>query len=89
MALVLITIFALIVMVITCLPITWRSFNKYLEKMGYWSLLVIFIIYVFFDIWLWLKTSNIAKKQKNLKKSKNVVLSTLIDLLGDFVHLRN
>lgn len=68
MALVLITIFALIVMVITCLPITWRSFNKYLEKMEYWSLLVIFIIYVFFDIWLWLKTSNIAKKQKKPKK---------------------
>ncbi|CAM2919013.1 hypothetical protein B6C82_08525 [Lactobacillus crispatus] len=60
MALVLITILALIVMIITCLPIIRRSFNKYLEKMGYWSLLIIFIVYVFFDIWLWLKTSNIT-----------------------------
>ncbi|MDY5445416.1 MAG: hypothetical protein SPG14_08680 [Lactobacillus amylovorus] len=55
MALISIAVLALIVMIITCLPVTQRYFYKYLGKIGYWSLLIIFIIYLLIDIWLWLR----------------------------------
>ena len=44
-------------MIISCLPITQRYFHKYIEEIGYWSLLIIAIIYVLFDIWLILRIS--------------------------------
>ena len=55
MALISIAVLALIVMIITCLPVTQRYFYKHLGKIGYWSLLIIFIIYLLIDIWLWLR----------------------------------
>lgn len=54
MALVLITAIAILLMIIACLPITQRYLDK---RMGYWSLLVIAIIYLLLDIWFILRIS--------------------------------
>lgn len=58
MALWIIGILAIVLMIVACLPITQRYFHKYIEKIGYWSLLIIFIIYLLIDIWYLLKISD-------------------------------
>ncbi|MBL1072443.1 hypothetical protein [Lactobacillus kitasatonis] len=51
MALWIIGILAILVIVATCLPVTTKYYSRYLVKLRYWNILIIFLIYVLFDVW--------------------------------------
>lgn len=58
MALWVIGILAIFVMVAACLPATRKYYSRYVAKLGYWNILIIFL----FDIWF-LTTISMADKK--------------------------
>lgn len=49
-------------MVAACLPATRKYYSRYVAKLGYWNILIIFLLYVLFDIWF-LTTISMADKK--------------------------
>ena len=62
MALWVIGILAIFVMVAACLPVTRKYYSRYVAKLGCWNILIIFLLYVLFDIWF-LTTISMADKK--------------------------
>ena len=55
-------ILAIFVMVAACLPVTRKYYSRYVAKLGCWNILIIFLLYVLFDIWF-LTTISMADKK--------------------------
>ena len=80
MALWIIGILAILVIVATCLPVTTKYYSRYLVKLRYWNILIIFLIYVLFDVWfltIWwifilINISGITAIYRTYKEIKNI-----------------